>query len=207
MRSKQGWDQVMKALGRMRALAVAALTALVCACGTQGAPSPTLANSPEATATEQLNAADYRLGPGDRLRVSVYGEATLTGEFVVGTTGSIAYPLIGEYSAQGKTVSEFTEGLRVALTRYVLRPDITVEVLNYRPFYILGEVQRAGTYPYSAGLNVMNAVATAGGFSYRADTHRVFIKHSNEVAEREYRLTSSTAVLPGDTVRIPERRF
>jgi polysaccharide export outer membrane protein len=71
----------------------------------------------------------------------------------------------------------------------------------------LGEVQDPGTYPYSAGLNVMNAVATAGGFSYRAETRRVFIKHADEIAEREYALTSTTPVLPGDTVRIAERRF
>lgn len=150
---------------------------------------------------------DYRLGPGDRLRISVYGEEELTGEFVVGTTGVVSYPLIGDHPAGGKTVAEFTESLRTALQRYVLRPSMSVEVLNYRPFFILGEVQNPGTYPYAGGLNVMNAVATAGGFSYRADTRRVFIKHANEVAEREYALTSTTPVLPGDTVRVAERRF
>ncbi len=150
---------------------------------------------------------EYRLGPGDRLRISVYGEEELTGEFVVGTTGVVSYPLIGDHPAEGKTVAEFTETLRTALQRYVLRPSMSVEVLNYRPFFILGEVQNPGTYPYAGGLNVMNAVATAGGFSYRADTRRVFIKHADEIAEREYALTSTTPVLPGDTVRVAERRF
>jgi len=158
-------------------------------------------------ALAQATVHEYRLGPGDRLRISVYGEAELTGEFVVSTTGVISYPLIGDQPAQGKTVAEFTESLRTALTRYVLRPNMSIEVLNYRPFFILGEVQEPGTYPYSGGLNVMNAVATAGGFSYRADTRRVFIKHADEVAEREYAVTSTTPVLPGDTIRIPERRF
>lgn len=177
-----------------------ALLAVCAACGTSGGPPPD-------AALAQASVQDYRLGPGDRLRISVYGEAELTGEFVVSTTGVVSYPLIGDHPAQGKTVAEFTESLRTALTRYVLRPNMSVEVLNYRPFFILGEVQDPGTYPYAGGLNVMNAVATAGGFSYRADTRRVFIKHADEVAEREYALTSTTPVLPGDTVRIPERRF
>lgn len=196
----------MPLFAEFRGLALALLVCLVAACGTEGAPASGTAQA-VAEALPTASAEDYRLGPGDRLRISVYGEADLTGEFVVSTNGNIAYPLIGDYSAQGKTVSEFTEGLRTALTRYVLHPDISVEVMNYRPFFILGEVQRPGTYPYSGGLNVMNAVATAGGFSYRADTHRVFIKHNNEIAERAYVLTSTTPVLPGDTVRIPERRF
>jgi polysaccharide export outer membrane protein len=155
----------------------------------------------------QATVEDYRLGAGDRMRISVYGEPDLTGEFVVAANGVVSYPLIGDHPAQGKTVAEFTDSLRTALTRYVLRPNMSVEVLNYRPFFILGEVQDPGTYPYSAGLNVMNAVATAGGFSYRAETRRVFIKHADEIAEREYALTSTTPVLPGDTVRIAERRF
>lgn len=177
-----------------------ALLAVCAACGSSGSPRPD-------ASLAQASVQDYRLGPGDRLRISVYGEAELTGEFVVSTTGVVSYPLIGDHPAQGKTVAEFTESLRTALTRYVLRPNMSVEVLNYRPFFILGEVQEPGTYPYAGGLNVMNAVATAGGFSYRADTRRVFIKHADEVAEREYALTSTMPVLPGDTIRIPERRF
>jgi polysaccharide biosynthesis/export protein len=154
-----------------------------------------------------ISLTEYRLGPGDRLRISVFGEPNLTGEFVVAPNGEVSYPLVGAFRAQDKTVTEFTDGLRVGLQRYVLQPNISVEIMNYRPFYILGEVGTPGTYPYSAGLTVMNAVATAGGFGYRADTRRVFIKHVNDLGEREYRLTSSTPVLPGDTVRIPERRF
>lgn len=179
------------------------LVAVCAACGSSGSTSRIAEGPTLPTATVE----DYRLGPGDRLRISVFGEENLTGEFVVSTNGMVSYPLIGDHPAQGKTVAEFTDSLRTALMRYVLRPNISVEVMNYRPFFILGEVQDPGTYPYAAGLNVMNAVATAGGFSYRADTRRVFIKHADELAEREYALTSTTPVLPGDTVRIPERRF
>jgi polysaccharide export outer membrane protein len=91
--------------------------------------------------------------------------------------------------------------------QYIRNPNVSVEVLTYRPFFILGEVQRPGTYPYSANLVVMNAVATAGGFTYRANRSRVFIKHAGATDELEYRLDSTTPVLPGDTVRIGERLF
>lgn len=194
----------MEWLNGLRSSVLGLLLLAVCAaCGSSGGAM----RAGEAPTLAQATVQDYRLGPGDRLRISVFGEPNLTGEFVVSTNGMVSYPLIGDQSAQGKTVAEFTDSLRTALTRYVLRPNMSVEVMNYRPFFILGEVENPGTYPYAAGLNVMNAVATAGGFSYRADTRRVFIKHADELAEREYGLTSTTPILPGDTVRIPERRF
>ncbi|QGZ93380.1 polysaccharide biosynthesis/export family protein [Terricaulis silvestris] len=186
-----------------RSLIGLAMVALCAACGSSsGGVDPSTAIS-----LQQPSLAEYRLGPSDRLRISVFGEPDLTGEFVVSAGGMVSYPLIGDHPATGKTVAEFSESLRTALTRYVLQPNISVEVMNYRPFFILGEVRTPGTYPYSAGLTVMSAVATAGGFGYRADTSRVFIKHPDESIERTYRLTSTTPVLPGDTVRIRQRRF
>lgn len=151
--------------------------------------------------------AEYQLGPADQLRVTVYGEPDLTGLYVVGSQGSIAYPLVGEVSALGLTVAEFTDKLQTELQAYIRSPNVAVEVANYRPFFILGEVQRPGTYPYSANLTVQNAVATAGGFTYRANRNRVFIRHANEAEERAFRLNTSTPVLPGDTIRIGERLF
>ena len=150
---------------------------------------------------------DYRLGPGDQLRVTVYNEPELTGQFVVGSQGVISYPLVGDVRASGLTIPEFTDTLRQALLQYIRQPNVSVEVTNYRPFFILGEVQRPGTYPYSASLTVLNAVATAGGFTYRANRARVFIRHANEQEERAYPLTIATPVLPGDTIRIGERLF
>lgn len=163
-----------------------------------------------ATATAPLEPeqpTEYRLGPGDQLRITVFGEAELTGLYQVGSQGVIAYPLVGDVQAQGDTIIEFTERLQTALQAYIRQPNVSVEVANYRPFYILGEVQRPGTYPYSANLTVQNAVATAGGFTYRASKNRVFIRHANETEERAYPLTITTPVLPGDTVRIGERLF
>lgn len=150
---------------------------------------------------------EYRLGPGDQLRITVFNEAELTGQYVVGSQGVISYPLVGDVRAAGLTVPQFTDALRDALLEFIRQPNVSVEVANYRPFFILGEVQRPGTYPYSADLTVLNAVATAGGFTYRANRGRVFIRHANEQEERSYPLTIATPVLPGDTVRIGERLF
>jgi polysaccharide biosynthesis/export protein len=179
----------------LRTLALGAGASLLAACETTPA-EPSV-----------LEASDYRLGPADQVRITVFNEAELTGQYVVGSQGTIAYPLVGSIRAGGLTVPEFTEALQAALAEFVRSPSVSVEVVNYRPFFILGEVARPGTYPYSANLTVPNAVATAGGFTYRANRARVFIRHANESVERAYRLTVTTPVMPGDTVRIGERIF
>lgn len=170
---------------------------LVSACGT-------VASTP---ADSFAQPTEYRLGPGDQLRVTVFNEAELTGQYVVGSQGTISYPLVGTIEASGLTVAEFSERLQTALSEFIRQPNVSVEVANYRPFFILGEVQRPGTYPYSASLTVLNAVATAGGFTYRANRGRVFIRHANESVERSYDLGVTTPVMPGDTIRIGERLF
>lgn len=158
--------------------------------------------------TREWTPEEYRLGAGDRVRVTVFNEPSLTGEFQVGATGLIAMPLIGEVPATGQTVAEVQQDVETRLRDgYLLDPRVSVEVLTYRPFYILGEVRNPGTYPYSAGLTVTNAVATAGGFTYRANTRRVFIRHANSSREIEYRFADETRIAPGDTIRIGERIF
>lgn len=159
------------------------------------------------TPLEVAQPAEYRLGPGDQLRITVFNEPELTGQFMVGSQGAIAYPLVGDVRAAGATVQEFTQTLQTALAQYVRAPNVSVEVANYRPFFILGEVQRPGTYPYSANLTVLNAVATAGGFTYRANRSRIYIRHANEAEEHVFPLSIATPVLPGDTIRVGERLF
>lgn len=151
---------------------------------------------------------EYRLGAGDQLRITVFGEEALSGQYVVNARGRLAFPLLGEVDAQGLTLGEVTEAMTTALgERFLVNPNVSIEVVNYRPFFILGEVQNPGTYAYASNLTVMNAVATAGGFTYRANTRRVWIKHADQGEERAYRLNAATLVRPGDTVRIAERRF
>ena len=183
----------------LRAMAFVVGVGAIAACGTTSAEPPSRGMG--------SSTSDYRLGPADQLRITVFNEAGLTGQFVVGSQGTIAYPLVGDIRAAGLTVAEFTESLRTALSQYLRSPSVSVEVANYRPFFILGEVTRPGTYPYAVDLTVLNAVATAGGFSYRANQRRVYIRHANESDEHAYPLTPSTPVLPGDTIRIGERLF
>lgn len=185
-----------------RALALFAFFVCLSSCAA-GAPA-----MPQGSVDPLPRTADYRLGPGDRLRVSVFNRVELTGEFTVGAQGRISYPLVGEVEVAGRTVPEFTNQLSEQLRNgFVRDPIVSVEVAQYRPFYILGEVNRPGAYPYSPGMTVMGAVATAGGFTYRANSRRVFVQRPGETGEISYPLTSSTVVQPGETVRIPERLF
>jgi protein involved in polysaccharide export with SLBB domain len=164
-------------------------------------------SSHRAVSSQSLEAT-YRLGPGDRIRVITYGEPRLTGEFSVNGGGAISMPLIGDVRASGATAPQLKGALEGILRGdYINNPNVTVEVLTYRPFFILGEVQVPGRLPYSSGLTVMNAVAAASGFTLRANTKKVFIRRDGEPAERAYPLTPSIKVGPGDTIRIPARFF
>lgn len=161
---------------------------------------PTLTMTPEE--------AVYRLGSGDQLKITVYGEERLTGVFPVNGEGKIAYPLLGELTAAGKTLQDLEGEIRSGLADgYVNNPSITVEIANYRPYYILGEVAKPGEYAFVDGLSIFSAVARAGGFTYRADQRRIYIRHNAGKAEKEYRLDGDTPVQPGDTVRVGERTF
>ncbi len=152
--------------------------------------------------------ASYRLGADDKVRVIVYGEDDITGEYAVNSTGKMSLPLVGEVQAAGLTIPELQSEIQQAyMNGYLKDPKVSAEVLNYRPFYILGEVMKPGTYPFENGLTVLKAVATAEGFTYRANTKRVYIKRPDETDEHEYPLTSTTLVAPGDTIRIGERFF
>ncbi|MEO1324334.1 MAG: SLBB domain-containing protein, partial [Pseudomonadota bacterium] len=90
---------------------------------------------------------------------------------------------------------------------YLRDPRVNAEVMNYRPFYILGEVRTPGEYPYTSGLTILNAVATAGGFTYRANDDVILIRGAEDTEEYRVRLDPSTPILPGDTIRVIERFF
>lgn len=178
-------------------------------------PSLLLAQTPVPGATPPTAAVnpapvepDYRLGSGDKVRVTVYGEPDLSGEFFVNGSGRVSLPLIGEVDATNLSVSQFQDAVQKALSDgYLKEPRVSAEVLTFRPFYILGEVDKPGTYPYTSGLTVFNAVATAGGFTYRADKNKVYIKRLGEAEERKLPLDQKVMVAPGDTIRIGERFF
>jgi polysaccharide export outer membrane protein len=194
-------------LKRIRAAFFAVLTLGLACSGAAMAQSNGDKVPAEAAATT-LHAFDYRLGAGDKLRIIVFGEESLTGEFFVSGAGKIAFPLIGDIDALGKTIPELQAAIETKLADgYLKMPKVSAEVLNYRPFYILGEVMKPGEYPFTNGLTVLNAVATAQGFTYRADTHKVYIRRAATKDELSEPLTPTTPVEPGDTIRIGERFF
>lgn len=164
--------------------------------------------APVAVADADLPTYAYALSGGDRVRVVVFGNATLGGEFTIGGSGFISLPLIGEVDVRGLTSTQLQERIVTKLADgYLKDPRVAVEVLSTRPFYILGEVNKPGQYPFANGLTVLGAVAQAGGYTYRAQTGQVLIKHAGQGAEKSYDVTATTAVAPGDTIRIKERWF
>ncbi|MEL6666080.1 MAG: polysaccharide biosynthesis/export family protein [Pseudomonadota bacterium] len=177
---------------------------LAAACqSTPAAPAPQ-------TAPQQadLNVGDYRLGPADRLRITVFGHDDLSGEFSVASNGTISFPLIGDIQASGLTVTEFQKQTEDSLSQgYLKSPRVTAEVMTFRPFYILGEVRKPGEYQYTNRLTVMNAIATAEGFTHRANKRQIAIRGWNDTEERRVELTPNTLIQPGDTIRVLERLF
>lgn len=187
----------------MKIAATLALSlALLCsACATDSAPATDASH-----ATRPIPV--YKLAPDDKIKVGVYGEEALTGEYLVGSDGTVSFPLIGMVKAGGLTLAQFQALLTERLAAAALNdPKVTVDILEYRPFYILGEVNKAGQYPYRVGMTVNAAVATAGGFTYRANHKSVAIQHRGEAGEQKYELRSDLPVMPGDTIRVLERFF
>lgn len=164
------------------------------------------ANLPTLSLTQDQ--AVYKLGSGDQLKVTVYGEENLTGTYQINGQGKVAFPLVGDLQASEKTVTEFEALLRTTLSQgFLNEPNVVVEVANYRPYYILGEVSKPGEYPFIDGLSMFSAIAKAGGFTYRADQKRIYVRHKTSKTESLYRLEGGTPVQPGDTIRVSERAF
>ncbi|ADU13844.1 polysaccharide biosynthesis/export family protein [Asticcacaulis excentricus] len=151
---------------------------------------------------------EYKLGSGDKVRVIVFGEEDLSGEFSVSGEGKVALPLIGEIPAMGDTATQLQDKITEALSNgYLKKPRVSVEILSFRPFYILGEVTKPGEYPYVNGMTIDRAVATASGYTYRANHKKAYIKRANSDREEEVQLNQGVVIQPGDTIRIAERYF
>lgn len=150
----------------------------------------------------------YLLGPGDKLQITVYREDELTGEQLVGPDGTIALPLAGRVQAAGHTVQDLSQAITTKLADGLIRnPSVAVSIINYRPFYILGEVTTPGQYEYVKGMSVLAAVARAGGFTYRARRNEIFLRREGSPTEVRVVLDRDTPIQPGDTIRIGERYF
>jgi polysaccharide export outer membrane protein len=198
-------------LRRLFALCIAAVVLAACA-GHWDDPSPTPnaalqpAADPKAPAITASD-DDYRLGAEDKVKVTVYGEADLSGEFVVDGSGVLAAPYIGQMQVKGMTLREFERAYATRLKEAEIMKDprVTAEVTSFRPIYVLGEVKKPGQYAYVSGMTVQKAVALAEGYTYRASESTVEITRGGRKVTLD--VTPQTKVYPGDEIRIPERFF
>lgn len=192
----------------MSVLATLNLTLATSACASgagQSAPAAGAARAPVSARDDE-----YTLAPGDKIHVIVFGEETLTGDYVITSGGNLTFPLVGNLRATDKTVEQLQTALAASLgDGYINNPRVSIQVVSFRPFYILGEVNRPGEYPVSTGLTLQQAVASAGGYTYRANNKRAFLKRANETQEELLDLRNGKPIVihAGDTIRIGERHF
>ena len=174
-----------------------------------GAPAQAQEEAAASASQSETSFVDsYTLGSGDRLRITVFGEADLSGEYVVDGAGFVSLPLIGQIEALGDTVRDFeVEVATKYADGYLRNPRVSAEVTNYRPFYILGEVAAPGEYDYVDGMSVLNAIALAGGFTFRAQQRRVFVRRDGSEDEITLTADQMTRIYPGDIIRVGERFF
>jgi polysaccharide export outer membrane protein len=179
-----------------RSARIIAALLLVAACA---APPPSRVAAPE---------TEYRLGPGDRVHVDVFGEPDMSGDYDVDSVGMLPLKLIGRIEARGQTGHDLDLVIERRLADgYLQNPHVSVSVIAYRPFYVLGEVQKPGPYPYVVGMTVAHAVAIAGGYTYRASKSSITVQHFDDPGAQQDPVDEASPVLPGDLVRISERMF
>lgn len=182
-----------------RALALCVVLPL-CAC-----ESPVAMSNVELAASSNL---PVKIQVGEKVRISVFGEPTISGDYDVDPAGNLTVPLAGQVHAEGLTRQALEGVLTTRLRGQFLRdPKVTCDIVSYRPLYVIGEVERPGEIPFRAGANVVTVLALAGGPSYRASKQRVSIKRASELEFKDYPMTSAVQIYPGDVIRVPERYF
>ncbi len=189
-----------------RCIRLIALIWVALAAGCSTLPGADLPATPPAPS---VAAGAYMLSVGDRVRVTVFGHDDLSGEFVLDGDGNLALPLTGSIRAAGLDARELEARIRDRLQPdYLVDPQVSVEVQDVRPVYVIGEVNAPGSYPVNDALTVAKAVALAGGFTYRAAKGRINIvrRMSDEQVEK-FRATLDTPVRSGDLINVPERFF
>ncbi|MGN6571543.1 MAG: polysaccharide biosynthesis/export family protein [Pseudolabrys sp.] len=150
----------------------------------------------------------YVLRPNDQIRVQVYNEPNATGVYTIDGGGYVSVPLAGRVRAAGLTPAELERSITKHVDGSILKdPHVNVQVATYGPIYIRGEVKQPGQFPYAPGLTIGDAVALAGGYTYRADESVAYVRSSASPQEVARPLRTDLPVAPGDNIRIPERFF
>lgn len=151
---------------------------------------------------------DYVLGTGDVLRINVFGQQELTGEFKVNSKGDISFPLINDVPAAGFTAGELEQSIAQKLDpEYIVDPQVSIEVLNYRAVYVLGEVQQPGRFEYAPDMTALQAIAAAGGYTYRANEDTAELTRHVKGAIKTFTINQTTMIKPGDTIVVKRRWF
>jgi polysaccharide export outer membrane protein len=178
----------------------------IAACGTPAERG--IATSADVEALATAASAPHRFQGGEKIKIIVFNEPSLSGDYDIDPNGMVSLPLAGTVRAVGLTQAQFEKELAQKFrSDYLRNPKVTVAILQFRPIYIVGEVEKQGEYPFKPGLNVLTAMAAAGGGTYRANRDNVLIQHFGETGMRQYPQRGSTVILPGDLIRVPERYF
>ena len=159
-------------------------------------------------AHERALSRTNRLGVGDKLKISVFGENNLSGSYDVDARGVVSFPLVGSVPARGLSVHQFRRKLQAKLSNgYLVDPKITVEIQNFRPLFVHGEVRNGGEYAYKVGTRLKDAIAVAGGFTYRANERYLLLTREGSREPVRVDIADNIVVLPGDNIRVLERFF
>lgn len=182
----------------MRLAALFGLALLLAGCGG-------VSSLPPLPAAEE---GPYRLGAGDRIRLQVFGQDELSQEYLISDSGTLTLPLIGSVEAEGRTLPALEDDIAAKLADGILvSPNVTAEIVTYRPFYILGETKSPGQYPYVPRMTVLTAVSMSGGYTFRADQDHVSITRMTDGQMAEFRADPLAYVEPGDVINVYERYF
>jgi polysaccharide export outer membrane protein len=150
----------------------------------------------------------YVLGTGDKIRVIIYGEEDLGGEFQIDGSGYVSLPLIGQVQAAGSSAEQLEQEIGGKLSDgYLQNPRVSVEISTYRPFYVVGEVNKPGQYPYVNGMSALNAVALAGGYTLHADDGTIYVRRNGSTKEESLTADQMTRIYPGDIIRVAPSVF
>jgi protein involved in polysaccharide export with SLBB domain len=185
-----------------------AIAIALCVGACSNGPNRQPVSAEELQSMTAASAATPPLQRGDKIRVTVYGEDKIGGDYEIDPGGFVTLPLTGPLQAAGLTRVAFQRVLAQKLrSEYLKNPQVSIDVVAFRPIYVMGEVERPGEYPFKGGLNIVSATALAGGVTYRGNRSTVLIQHSDETAPKEYPLLSTVPIFPGDIIQVPERFF
>lgn len=160
------------------------------------------------SAAEPMSLSRYELGSGDKINISVYGEEDMDKELILSDAGTVSYPFLGEFRAKGLTVGQLEQMITNRLKEgYFIDPRVSVSIVEYRKFFVSGEVKSPGGFQFEPGLTLEKAVALAGGFTQRASKRGITVTREENGRPTEHELSLNDSVYPGDIIVVSESFF